>query len=175
MSAVFGRRLRMRRTKSRVAIDRVGIYARIGDIPEIHRLSRYRPTYRDRDVWTEFCEEYEYGRGSGRRYNEAVDRAGSHWLEHMGDLQRHHALATPTHVERWCRSLLDDKSPATAYNYWIRIKRFYDWLLWHTDHPHRYSPVMLAVIAGGATGDLWGVKIDKWEAVRQRNKRDDSA
>ncbi len=165
----------MRRTKSRDAIDRVGIYTRIGDVPGIHRLSRHQPTYQGRDTWSEFCEEYEYGRGSGLRYNEAVDRAGSHWLEHMDELQCHHALATPTHVERWCRRLLDNKSAATAYNYWVRVKRFYDWLLWHTNHPHRYSPVMLAVVAGGAAGDIWDVKIKKWETVRPRHKEGDSA
>ncbi len=81
---------------------------------------------------------------------------------------RHPALATPSHVEQWCQQLLDTKAPRTAYNYWVRIRRFYEWLQWHTDHPHRYSPVMLAVIAGGAAETIWLVKLEKWNRARER-------
>jgi hypothetical protein len=150
------------------AADRLGVYTDIEDVPECYRLHRYEAEYAGRDVWKEFCETAEYGEEPSAHFLRAVDRSGNHWRDHMRARRRHHALATPTDVETWCQSLLSEKSTATAYNYWVRIRRFYEWLQWHVDHPHCYDPVLMAVVSGGAAGEIWEEKLRKWRNARAR-------
>lgn len=163
----------MTRTQSENPDDRMGVYKRIEDVPTQHRLERYTEMYESRDVWTEFCEEYEYNHGSSEYFEQAVDRAGDHWQTHMSGRGRHHALATPGDVEAWCGVLIDEKSLSTAYNYWVRIKRFYDWLQWHVDHPHVYNPVLMGVVTGEAAGQIWEQKLRKWRKARGRGNQND--
>lgn len=163
----------MYRTKSRDPIDRLGVYKRFEDVPPHHRLDRYAEEYHDRDVWVEFCEEHEYHQGSSERFRRGVDRVGAHWLDHMDARERHHALAAPDDVEAWCATLVNDKSLSTAYNYWVRIRRLYDWLQWHVGHPHIYDPVLLAVVEGGTAGQIWEQKLRKWRAARARYEQGD--
>jgi hypothetical protein len=149
----------------------MGVYKRIEEVPNHHRLRRYTNRYANRDVWTEFCEKQEYQQGSSPRFRETVDRAGRHWRAHMDTRGRHHALATPADIESWCADLLADKSPATSYNYWVRIRRFYDWLQWHVDHPHRYNPVLMAAADGESAGRIWTQKLQKWENARSQDQQ----
>ena len=37
--------------------------------------------------------------------------------------------------------------------------RWYRWMLFHTDYPHRYNPVVMAVLLGGATHDVWQTRL----------------
>jgi hypothetical protein len=158
----------MTRTKSENPIDRTGVFARIGEVPDRHRLRSYADVYDGRDVWATFCEESEYQRSDADRYRGRVDRVGGYWLEHMADQGRHHALAAPRHVERWAEHLLAEHSSRTALGYWTRIHRFYDWLRWHTDHPHVYDPTLLAIIEGSASERIWEVKLERWERAREQ-------
>jgi len=66
----------------------------------------------------------------------------------MSEREAHHALAAPNDVEAWS-SGLDVFQPRHAHRYWRRIRRFYDWLQWHTEHPHVYTPVLMAAAEGG--------------------------
>ncbi|WP_313692093.1 hypothetical protein [Halorarum halobium] len=163
----------MNRTKSQDVTDRMGVYKRLEDVPAHHRLERYAETYEDRDVWAEFCEEYEYEQGSSATFLREVDRVGDNWLTHMATRGRHHVLATPADVEAWSETLVSDKSMSTAYNYWVRIKRFYEWLTWHVDHPHVYDPVLIAVVTGDATGQIWEEKLRKWRKAKARGTKDE--
>lgn len=156
----------MHRTKSTDPIDRLGVYTHCDDIPAHHRLYTHRETYADRDVWGEFCEQYEYDQSDSQHFRQAVDRAGTHWTEFMESRTSHHALATPADVEAWCGDLVAERAITTAYNYWVRIKRFYEWLQWHVAHPHVYNPVLMAVVEGGASRAIWEQKLAKWRQVR---------
>lgn len=157
----------MRPTKSLDPLDWMGVYKRIDDVPARYRLSQHADAYAGRDVWGEFCEEYEYDRGSHDRYQQEVDRHGRSWLAFMADRERHHALATPDDVEAWSIHLIDTKSLATAEQYWVRIRRFYDWLQWHVDHPHVYHPVLMSAAHGDAAAAIWGEKVNTNLAARE--------
>lgn len=115
-----------------------GVFNRYTDVSPKHRLERYASAYEGRDVWTEFCTEHEYDQNSTDRYRTEVDRVGSDWTSFMADRPTHHALATPVDVEAWCQHLLATKSTRRSYDYWLRIRRFYNWLHWHPEHPHVY-------------------------------------
>ena len=152
--------------KSLDPADRLGVYKRLSDVPNRYRLHHHAEAYEGRDTWQEFCEEYEYEQGSHERYEEEVDRVGSDWKKHMASSERHHALATPEDVEAWCANLLADKSERRTYDYWLRVNRFYDWLQWHSEHPHVYNPVLMAAVAGDATKRVW-----RWKARQNRQSR----
>jgi len=157
----------MARTKSPDPRDRLGVFKRYDDVPPKHRLEQYASTYEDRDVWAEFCTEHEYDQNSTKSYRTEVDLAGSDWTTFMTDRSSHHALATPEDVEAWCQELLSTKSTRRSYDYWLRIRRFYDWLLWHPDHPHVYHPLLMAVVEGNAAMRIWEEKIGRWKQVRK--------
>lgn len=158
-----------RPTKSLDPLDRLGVYKSLEEVPDRHRLATHAAAYEGRDVWHEFCVEYEYAQGDHDRYEEEVDRVGDSWREFMTDRDRHHALATPADIEAWCvhRRKAKDSSRRRLHDYWLRVNRFYDWLLWHTDHPHVYNPVLMAAADGGVAGEVW-----EWKAERTREARE---
>lgn len=149
-------------TKSTNPFDRMGVYKRLDEVPSRYRLYHFADQYSDRDVWNEFLTDYLFEHYSSKRFQEDARRAGRYWKEHMADRGRHHALARPTDVEVWIASLLEDRNRKTTYNsYWVRLERFYSWLQWHTDHPHRYHPCLMAAGTYPASHAIWQEKIQR--------------
>lgn len=155
-----------RPTKSLEVTDRLGVYKSLDDVPDRYRLEQYRESYEDRNVWNEFCENHEYAKGESETFRRKVDLAGDHWLAFMED-RRHHALAIPDDVDTWSAQLLDEYTHNTAYKYWIRVEHFYQWLQWHTDHPHVYHPVLMAAVEGDAAAKIWQRKVDQVRKKRE--------
>ena len=148
---------------------RLGVYKRLADVPDRRRLSSFASMYGGRDVWQEFVEKSEAKVGTSERFVENIERVERSWKQHMDGCGHHHALATPTDVDMWCADLLDGRAIATVRdNYWLRVERFYRWLLWHTGHPHRYSPALMAAATGEAAPLIWESKIDRHRQDRER-------
>lgn len=145
--------------------DRVGVYQRFDDVPEHYRFGVHADAYEGRDVWDEF-EARRLAEFTSDSFRQKLERAGRRWREHMADRGRHHALARPADVEAFFADLLDELTVLTAYEYYIHVSAFYDWLLWHADHPHLYDPVKLAAIEGGASRRLFDFSI----RPRERNR-----
>jgi hypothetical protein len=160
-----------RPTKSLDPEDRMGVYTTLEDVPSRFRLHHHAARYDDEDVWAAFCEEYEYEQGSHARYEEEVDRAGRVWCTFMDGCARHHALATPEDVETWAGDLLREKSLRRSHDYFLRVRRFYDWLKWNTEYPHRYNPVLMAASEGEAAGRIWAYKTEQTEQRRRDYRR----
>lgn len=157
--------------------DRIGIYKRLSDVPDRYRLHQHAAAYEGRDVWTEFCEEYEYDQGDAEDHEQVVDRVGRRWKAHMEGRGRHHALATPEDVEAWCAHLLGEReySPRYSLSHLLRVIRLYSWLQWHTKHPHVYHPPMMAAAAGGAAGRIWEVRVERILKRRERGRSEASS
>jgi hypothetical protein len=153
----------------------MGVYKALSEVPYRYRLASHSAAYEGRDVWQEFCEQYEYAQGDHERYEEEVDRAGDCWQEFMDDRGRHHALATPDDVEGWLVDLRREGPPSLRrlHDYWLRVDRFYDWLMWHTEHPHVYNPLLIAAADGGLTGEVWECKAEQTREARERHRRGD--
>jgi len=164
-----------RPTKSLDPVDRMGVYKSLSEVPDRYRLANHSAAYEGRDVWQEFCKEYEYAQGDHERYEEEVDRAGDCWREFVDDRGRHHALATPDDVEAWLVDLRRDGNTSLRrlHDYWLRVNRFYDWLKWHTEHPHVYNPLLMAAAGGGLTGEVWEWKAEQTREARERHRRGD--
>jgi hypothetical protein len=142
--------------------DRMGVYKRLEDVPDKYRLKQHHDKYRDRDVWAEF-EQYRHGHDvKAAKTRNQMDRAGRYWKNHIGPRGVHHALAKPKHAESFFEDLLESRKLNTVYNiYFNHVESFYEWLKRHTDHPHVYNPVWMAVVKFpfGATRTLWERKV----------------
>ena len=142
--------------------DRMGVFKSLDGVPDRYRLGNYSNTFEGCDVWQEYLDEYlflVYPDATDYFYETAV-RAGRRWKEQMDERGRHHALARPEDVGVYFEGLLDELAINTVYNqYWIRLEDFYSWLQTHTDYPHIYHPVLMAVIQNDAAREIWCRKL----------------
>lgn len=156
----------MSRTMSADPRDRMGVYKRLSDVPERYRLHNHANAYEGRDVWNEYVTD-EIPQSRGDRFMDNLQRIERRWKSHMDSQGRHHALATPGDIEEWCQWLCDEFKINHAYDpYWCRLEEFYQYLQWHTDHPHNYNPVHMAVVEYPASQQIWDEKTRnlKWGA-----------
>jgi len=161
-----GERESTRSTKPADSKERIGIFKELHKVPDRYRLYRFSAAYQGEDTWQEFAEQQEYPRVSEKQQTE-VDRAGDHWKAFMTERERHHALATPEDVEMWCADLLAGKSLRRSHDYFLRVRRFYDWLYWHSEHDHCYHPVLIAASEGEAAGRIWEYKTEQTAQNRE--------
>ncbi len=131
----------------------LGVYRTLGDVPDRHLLRNHEEAYAGRDVWGEWAES-EVLPDCGAGGAELVRRHGRRWKEHMVG-RRHHALATPADVDAFCAGPLASNAGRTAAEYFRRLVDFYDHLRTSTEHPHVYSPVLMAAAGDGPAADMW--------------------
>ena len=165
-----GERESTRSTKPSDPKSRMGIYKTLDEVPDRYRLHRFSAAYQGEDTWQEFAEQQEYPRVSEKQQTE-VDRAGDHWKAFMAERERHHALATPEDVEAWCADLLAGKSLRRSHDYFLRVRRFYDWLQDDAQHDHRHHPVLIAANEGEAAHRIWRYKIRQTRKLREEYRR----
>lgn len=132
--------------------DRLGVFKTLAEVPEEYRLCRHDRLFAGRDAYaaweTENIDAEWALKESGR-----VERR---WKSHMEARGRHHALATPADVEAFLADLADDVQIERVYTpYWLFLKRFYHWMAWHTDYPHRYNPVLMACVEHSTSEQVW--------------------
>ena len=145
--------------KSKSPEGRIGIYKKIEDVPNRYRLRNHDAAYADRDVWSEFKSSITYDFDSDH-YQATFRRVNQSWKEHMEGRNRHHALARPDDVERWCSQLAETRTLGTVWKeYWVRLEQFYSWLYFHTEHPHVYHPVLMAAVSYETSGEIWELKM----------------
>lgn len=153
-------------------VDRLGFYKCLSDVPDRHRLSHYADRYAGEDTWQWWSETHLFpvARSEGtRKYSSLTGRRWRAFVEDHGRAP-HHALATPTDVDEFCGWLIEEvgTNHRTAYDHYLRfLERFFDDLLWHTEHPHVYNPALMAAAdADPATNyehapAVWRMKFDR--------------
>lgn len=143
-------------TKTTDPRERMGVFRSLDEVPPHYRLENHSSAFENRDVWSEYTDGLDVARKRRNLNNRVEDR----WKSHMRDSSRHHALATPWDVENWVADMLDEMAIATVEDYWSRLRCFYDWMLWHAEYPHVYSPVLMAVHDGTASQQLWAFSME---------------
>lgn len=138
---------------------RMGVYKSIEDVPERRLLSQFASQYEGRNVWQEYLDEKLYINVKSERVRRDYGYVEERWFEYMDERGTHHALATPSEVEKWAERLVSEFTMGTAYDNWELVERFYRWLMWHVDHPHCYSPFLMAAAKGGASTDIWEFRV----------------
>jgi hypothetical protein len=144
-------------TKAKDPHKRTGIFKTLEEVPSGYRLKNYE--YESRDPWNEYTATVLDDAADTVQYEAGL--VEDDWREHMEKRDPHFALARPADVESWCGKLLERMTPKRAYNpYWVRLQDFYDYLVWHTDHPHVYHPPLMAAGTGEAAARVWSKKIE---------------
>jgi len=139
-------------------LDRLGVFKQLSDVPDRHRFHQNASEYEGKDTWSDYRATVELG----ERMSEEWERFARRWKAHMGECGRHHALARPEDVETWSQELVSRFSIGRAYQHWNVIEGFYDWLKWHTEHPHTYNPFhMAATDPESSTHEIWSRKMEK--------------
>jgi hypothetical protein len=135
--------------------DRLGVFKRYEDVPEKYRLDQHNSTYAGSDVWGEFVSSRK-AKYDSTHYWSTFQKAGESWCSHMRGCSRHHALARPQDVEAWYTILVRTRTYGTVHSeYAYRLIEFYDWLQWHTDHPHTYHPPIQAALSYSTARRVW--------------------
>lgn len=128
------------------------MYKSFDEIPVEYRLESFSAGFQDRDVWSEWDDVHsdsEWKRAESRRVK-------SRWNAHVEGVGRHYALARPYDVESFVAGLLEEIQLERAYKpYWLFLKRIYHWLMWNTEYPHRYNPVLMASANYPACRQVW--------------------
>lgn len=134
--------------------DLLGIYRDLDDVPDRHRLRAFADTYEKRDTWGEWYEQCVLPECNSKTGREEAIRHEERWKKHM-DTRRHHALATPADVDAYSANLFVRNSGSGVARYFRRVASFYDYLVGSTEHPHVYSPVLIAASGDGPAAKAW--------------------
>ena len=130
----------------------------MSNVPQSRRFYQYTSAYEGQDTWADYRAKHDLS----DRMSEEWERFARRWKDHMDERGRHHALARPDDVEAWSTWMLNSFSVDRAYQHWNVIEGFYDWLKWHTEHPHAYNPFhMAAVESESNTRKIWSRKMEK--------------
>lgn len=131
-------------------------YKSFEEIPEHRRLSNYEEDFKNTDIWAVYFEVQYDTEGDSEDYMRDVNRTEKQWKSFCEDYDVHHALATPSLVNTWCELLLERmKKRSAKTNYFVRINKFYRYLVWHVDYPHWYNPVQYAVSEYEVAEEVW--------------------
>ena len=159
----------MSRRKGTKPEQYAGPFQEYATIPERYRLGTYVSHYKDDETWARYRDEVLLEQTDSAYMQDSARTAGASWCEHMDEEGRHHALATPAQVDRWCQNLRDGRNTRTCYeHYYVRIYQFYDYLKTNRKHPHIYNPLLLAAIEYEATREIWMHRIDARPEVVSR-------
>jgi len=138
--------------------DRLGVFKQLADVPTGRRLHQYSSAYEGKDTWADYRERHDLSERMSYEWGLFSDR----WKSHMDDRGRHHALARPSDVEAWSEWMTSQFSINRAYQHWNVIEGFYEWLKWHTDHPHAYNPFHMAAQKDDSSArKIWTEKMVK--------------
>lgn len=161
----------MERQKPTTPEGYAGVFQSYDDIPERYRLETFASQYEGEATWQQYVDNVlfnEYDVPS-RTLRSTTRSAGNSWRTHMAERGRHHALAAPVDVEAWCQQLLElDLSHHTCYaHYFVRIYRFYEYLMNSYQHPHLYNPMLLAAIEHEGAHHIWEYRLTRTRGDQQ--------
>ena len=145
----------------------LGVFKTTDDVPVRYRLRNYARELDSNEVWRAFLESLNktWDETTEYRYWSPWNK----WSEFAGQRDTNPVTPTAEDLDAWFEEAIDrTASIATCHDIHFRVLyRFFEWLTEHTDYPHRYNPVLQAVLLEGATEDLWG------ERVFRRKKYED--
>lgn len=120
----------------------LGVYKTEADVPEEYLLpNQASSTYDAEALWWEHAGWMELADATRRHYTTAWNA----WSEFCEERGRHPAFPYVDDVEAFLATKTD-RSPNHEYNsYFKPLYRWFKYLMWHAETPHRYNPVVLAV------------------------------
>ncbi len=122
------------------------IFRDFSTITPEYRLEYHAGRYTDDAVWDEYVAHKAAQRGGvaaetrRKRYGIARERLA----EVCAERGRHYAVARPADVEAFFESEAHLSDHVFRDRRFMPVYGFFEYLRYHTDHPHEYNPVLLA-------------------------------
>ncbi len=147
----------------------MGVYKRLEQVPHRYRLANYQANYEGENTWETFVEQKTETFESTATYDR-YEKAGRYFRRFLNDIGRHHALCEPEDIDDFLVALRDGtigrqnhtrKLQTIYFEYFQPLVGFYSWLLWHTEHPHVYHPVWMAVVEYDYPSQVWERKLSQ--------------
>lgn len=142
------------------ALAFLGVFKRVEDVPDRYYLPNFETEIDAEECWDAFdAEELEGLSFHQRRY--VYGKAWREWSVYCDAHDVNPALANPQDIEA---HLAEQRAQVnklkTVHDARFRpLLRWYRWMLFHTDYPHRYNPVVMAVLLGDSTHDVWQTRL----------------
>jgi len=151
----------------------LGAFKHVGDVPERYHLPNFATEIDGEVAWNSFdAEELEGLSYQQRRY--VYGKAWREWKAYCTKHSVHPALADPQDIESHLAAQWETINRLkTAHDARFRpLFRWYRWMQFHADYPHRYNPVVMAVLLGDVTSEIWATRIGdrKNDPRRQDNE-----
>lgn len=142
------------------ALAYLGVFKRVEEVPNRYYLANFTSDVDAESAWEEFGEKELKGLSYHTR-EYVYDKAWREWTAYCDDHNIHPALAHPKDVEAHLAEQREQVSQLkSAHDARFRpLFRWYRWMQYHTEYPHRYNPVVMAVLLGGATYDIWSTRL----------------
>lgn len=142
------------------ALAFLGVFKRVEDVPDRYYLGNFISEVDAEDAWKHFeVKKLEGVSDHTREY--VYGKAWREWTAYCDEHGVHPALGDPQDIEshlaeQWAemgklKSLHDAR--------FRPIFRWYRWMQFHIDYPHRYNPVVMAVLLSGVTSDIWETRL----------------
>ncbi|MCT9096957.1 hypothetical protein [Haloarchaeobius sp. HME9146] len=150
----------------------LGVYKSVEDVPARHYLSNFRTDVDANEAWRKFCSD-ELSNTSQHTRETVYGRAYELWCEYCEKHDVHPALADPDDIEGWLTEQVaaSDASLKTTHDTRFRpLFKWYRWMAFNPDWPHRYQPTIMAVLLGGATYDIWQTRLWDRKNIPQENE-----
>lgn len=120
----------------------LSVYRKEVDVPEEYLLPNRAASIYDADkLWREHADWMKLGDGTRRHYTTAWNA----WSEYCGEKGRHPAFPYVDDVESFLGTKTDCSPNHQYSSYFMPLYRWFKYLMWHAETPHRYNPVVLAV------------------------------
>jgi hypothetical protein len=142
------------------ALAFLGAFKRVEDVPDRYYLPHFASDVDAEDAWNEFDSEVLEGLTyHTRRY--VYGKAWREWKSFCDSHNVHPALSNPQDIEAHLseqRGFMNKLKSAHDSRF-RPLFRWFRWMQFHTDYPHRYNPVVMAALLGGATADIWQTRL----------------
>lgn len=138
------------------ALAFLGVFKHVEDVPDRYYLGNFVSEVDAEEAWNHFdAEELEDRSDHTRHY--VYGKAWREWTAYCEEQSVHPALADPQDLESHLAEQRAEMGKLKSLHdaRFRPLFRWYRWMQFHTDYPHRYNPVVMAVLLGGATYDLW--------------------
>lgn len=138
------------------ALAHLGVFKRIEEVPARYRLQNYTESLNASDLWEAFVKEHGDSWGDHTRRN-VYGKAWREWMNFCDERGVHSALPNPADVEEHIAIQREEVNTGqTVYtNRYRPLYRFFTWLTFHPEWPHKYNPALMAVVHNGAVAHVW--------------------
>lgn len=140
----------------------LGVFKRTSEVPARYRLSNFERQLDADEVWIEFIDSRNRSWSENTEYK--YWSPWEKWCSFAKEERGIHPLTPAAEdLEAWFGVVITESSTIqTAHDLHFRVlQNLFEWLTEHTEYPHRYNPVMQAVLIEEAAATLWTERLSR--------------